>query len=322
MSPNPVRSLALALGALLVSTGCATTTRVPLTDAQRSSLGSVKTVAAVAQQEVAVSIVPSTAGAAFGLVGAIVDATTNKGRVKTAEEAAVPVRNALVGQEAPATLRAALSKELQGLPWLKGNAIEAKQLAPTTEAVTALVKESKTDLVLLVQVDHRLTPDFGAMVITAEVSLLGKPPPRDPNAPQTPENATPPPPPKLYFNTLWTQAPLPGWSPPSPPPVPTKEALDAAAQRWAADGGKLARRAFEGGIAELARMIAFDLAQGGPAGATSPAATYETPPGAKVVTAAGKFGVGVASGFVLREEKGRAWSRLGSGELTASGELF
>ena len=115
-----------------------------------------------------------------------------------------------------------------------------------------------------------------------------------------------------------------------------------AAQLWANNGGQNARRALNGGIAELARMIAFDLAQGGPPNATDPTATYDEPPGAKVLTTVGKYGTGSANGFVVREENGgdaravglglvgphgapcnwRSWLRLRSGELSSVGELY
>lgn len=309
----PQARVGALVAAVLLSTGCAGATRVVLTDSQRDQLGSVRTVGALSQQELGVSVVASTAGAGFGLVGAIISSSVTNSRVKDAEGAVVPVRNALVGYEPGGVLGAALKRELAPLPWLKKNTIEVVQLADSKPAIAELVKSSKTDMVLLVQTDYRLTPTFDALVVTATVSLL----PVKPAAPAQAQTADGEAAPKdelrrIYFNTVSTSAPLPSFT-------AGKTTTAEAANLWAENGGRSARRAIDGGIAEIARMIAFDLAQGGPSGA---AAAYDEPPGAKVLTAVGKHGTGTFSGFVVREENGRSWLRLHSGELNSVGELY
>ena len=311
------RAGALA-AAILLSTGCAGATRVVLNDAERAQIGSARTVGALSHQELGVSVVASTGGAGFGLVGAIIDSSVTNGRVKDAEAAVVPVRNALVGYEPGNALGAALTRELAPIPWLKRNTVEVRQLPDSKAAVADLVKASNTDVVLLVQTDYRLTPQFDAMMITAKVSMLAAKPAAPAQAQPAGDvepGSQPDGPKPIYFNTVSTSAPLSGFT-------AEKTTMAEAAQLWANNGGQNARRALNGGIAELARMIAFDLAQGGPPNATDPTATYDEPPGAKVLTTVGKYGTGSANGFVVREENGRSWLRLRSGELSSVGELY
>ncbi len=296
---------ALALGCLLASGGCATATRVALGDVQRSQIASVKTVAALSQQELGVAIVQSTAGASAGLIGAVIDSSVNNSRVKTAEAAAVPVRDALVTYDPSAAIGAALSRELRPIAWLKRNSIETRSVAGNKSAVAELVKKSGADMLLLVQTDYRLTPEFDALVVTAKVSLfpLTAPPPADAE-----EGGEPPAPAPVYFNTLTASTLLSGFQKGMP--------LDAAARLWAANGGQGARRALDGGLGEVARLVAFDLQQGAPE-----KAAYEPPAEAKTVEVPAKYASGNAQGYVVRTEGGRFWVRLRSGELNSAGTL-
>lgn len=304
-SSRPRALSALALGALLASTGCATATRVGLSDSQRAQVGSVKTVAALSQQELGVAIVESKAGAAYGIIGAVIDSSVNNSRAKTAEAAVVPVRDALVSYDAAAALGAALNRELRPVPWLKRNVVETRALPDTKAAVAELLKKGGADMLLLVQTDYRLAPDFGALVVTAKVSLLPRPAPSTADAE---EGGEPPAPAPVYFNTLTTSTLLPGFK--------KGMSLDDAARLWAANGGQGARRALDGGLGDVARMIAFDLQQGPPE-----KSAYEPPAEAKTVEVSANYASGNAQGYVVRTDGGRSWVRLRSGELSSVGTL-
>ncbi|HUL60753.1 MAG TPA: hypothetical protein VLU43_15840 [Anaeromyxobacteraceae bacterium] len=293
----------LALVFLQMTTGCAHAKRVALDEPQRNQIGSARTVASLSGQELGVSVVMSTGGAGFGLIGALVDSAVTNSRAKAAEAVAAPIRDALVDYDAGAALGGALKKELAPLAWLKKNTVDVRRVADTKEAVAELVKQSGTDVVVLVQTDHRLTPAFDAIVITAKVSVL----PRAPTQAAGDEGSGPAP---LYLNTISTAATLPGF-------VEARTTLEQASQLWADGRGRTARRALDGGMAELASMIAFDLAEHGPAGAS----LYEAPPDARQATVIGAYGNGTATGFVVREANGRAWVRLPTGELSAIGGL-
>ena len=304
----------LLLGALLLTTGCATASRVPLGEANAQRLKTVRPVVALSQQELKTSIVPSTSGVAFGLIGAIIDTSTNNSNAKSAEEKVIPVRNALIGWEARDVLRQALEREVVPVAVLKASKIEVRQLPDTKDAVAALVAGTKEDALFLLQTDYRLSPTFDRMVITAKATLI----PAQIAATEVEkaaateratagDNSGPKP---LYANTFVTSAALPGF-------VAGKTTMEEAAAMWAGERGRAARSALDGGVNELARMIAFDVVQAGPAGKIDPNATYDAPPDAKPVTSVGPQAVGRLDGFAIRQENGRVWLRASTGELAA-----
>jgi hypothetical protein len=297
---------ALVLGALLVATGCAGARRIPLASESSAKLQTVRPIAALNQQEIKTSIVVSNSGAAFGLIGALVDTAVNNSAAKTVETKVVPVRNALVGWDAGVALRAALEREVRPVTALKAGPIEVKQLPDTKDAIAALVAQTKADALFLVQADYRLTPSFDAVVVTAKVSLL---PCKAAAAPAPTEDASAEAPKPLYLNTFVTSAGLSGFAAATTP--------EQAAAMWAADGGRPVRVALDGSIDELARMIAFDVVQSGPAGASSPSEKYEPPADAPKLTSIGPYATGVLNGYPVRQEKGRAWLRVATGELAA-----
>jgi hypothetical protein len=300
---------ALAVAALLVSTGCATTKRVPLGEENAQRLKTVRPVAALAQQELKTSIVVSNAGAGFGLIGALIDTSVNNSAAKGAEAKVVPVRNALIGWEAGAALRAALEREVVPVALLHVGKIEVQQLPDAKDAIAKLVEGTKEDALFLVQTDYRLSPAFDRIVITAKASLLrAKLPPTSAEQDAAADGSEPKP---LYANTFVTSTALPGF-------VAGKTTLDEAAALWAAEQGRAARTALEVGMNEVARMIAFDIVQIRTAGPNPPEPKYEAPAGAATLTSVGPNAQGTLSGFAVRQEKGRAWLRASTGELAVT----
>jgi hypothetical protein len=279
-----------------------------LGEGQRAQIGSARTIGSLSQQELRISVVASSGGAQFGLIGALVDSAVTNSRVKSAEAAVVPVRDALVDYDAAAALGATLKKALAPVVWLKGNSVEVRPVAADPKAVMELVRQIGTNVVLLVQTDYGLSPTFDTMVITARVSLLPRPG-SGPAQPSESEDDKAPPP--LYFNTVYVTARLPGF-------VAGHTTLEDAAKLWALNRGQSARRALDGGMDELASLIAFDLEQAGPGDGSS---TYHGAAGAAEATVIGKYGSGAATGFIVRKASNRSWVRLRSGELCSSGEL-
>jgi hypothetical protein len=293
---------ALVLGALLVATGCAGVKRVPLAEADAQRLRTVRPVAALEQQELKTSIVASTSGAAFGIVGALVDSSRNNSAAKDAEAKVVPVRNALIGWEAGDALRAALAREVEPVAALHAGKFEVRQLADGKKGIATLVEGTNQDALFLVQTDYRLSPKFDRIVITAKASLLqAKLPLSAAEKAAMEEDKTTERKP-LYTNVFVTSAALPGF-------VAGKTTMDEAAALWAAEQGRAARSALDAGMGELAKMIAFDVAQAAPAAAAAPDAAK--------LTSVGPYALGVLSGAAVRQEQGRAWLRAGTGELAA-----
>jgi hypothetical protein len=290
-----------------MATGCATPLRVGLRDDRRTQIGSAKTIAALAQPEIGTSINEADSRGQFGIVGVVIDAAVNHSQSKTAEAAVVPVHDALVGYDPRHALGAALTRELGPLNWLKGNSVEVMQLGDSSpNAVAGLVKKSDRDALLLALCEYRLTPSFRTIVMTANVALYPRPAPHSSDgAAQAEDEATRP----LYFNEITASVTLPG-------KAVAKLTKDQAAKLWAENDGRRARRAIDVAIVELARMIAFDLDQ-------PPSESYAPPEGAKKMKVLGKdeLKVHVVTGYVVRQENGRPWVRLRSGELKSAGQL-
>jgi hypothetical protein len=290
---------------LLMATGCATPLRVGVTDDRRTQIASAKTISALSQQEIGTSINAADSHGQFGLVGTVIDAAVNNSQVKTVEASVVPVRNALIGYDPGLALGARLTRELGPLKWLKGNSVEVVQLGDSSPAAVAdLVKKSDKDAVLLALCEYRLVPSFRTIVMTAKVSLRPRPAPRSADGAAQAEDA---PPDVLYFNQITASVTL---------PPKAKLTRDQAAKQWAENDGRRARRALDVAIAELARMIAFDLDQ-------QPSKSYDPPEGAKKMKVLGKdeLKTHIVTGYVVRQENGRSWVRLRSGELKSVGHL-
>jgi hypothetical protein len=78
----------------VVLAGCASQPRHFLDPADRSPVGGREAVVLVPQGEIKTLIVASQAGAASGLVGAIVDVSVNQHRANAAEKSITPLRTA------------------------------------------------------------------------------------------------------------------------------------------------------------------------------------------------------------------------------------
>jgi len=284
-----LRATLLAL-AVVAATGCATPRRAPLLEGQRTRLDNVKTVASFARPELGVSIEVSKIETYFPGAGmpSLIDAPINAHRTRVAENAAAPIRQAIVDHDAGSALRAALEKELGSLPWLEGNVVELKKVTDTREGIAQAVQESGANYLLLVQVDHRFTPAFDAIVITARVSVL--------------EKATARP---LYLNTILTARRHPG--------LPAgKTPLELAARLWTDANGVGARHALDDGMAELAAMIAFDLTEAKDTGGN----LYDARGNPRAESVPNAYGADM-EGYVVREPNGRIWVRFKNGDLSA-----
>jgi hypothetical protein len=306
---------ALLLCTALLGSGCATASRVALSDAQRANVGSARTLASLGQKELDVSVVASTGGAAVGgLIGAIIDSAVTNSRGKTAEAAVAPIRDALVEVDAGAALKGALTTSLAPVPWLKGSAIELRSVKANREAMAEAVQQVGTDAVLMVQADYKMSPTFDAMNIGADVSLLPRATPKvaKPRTALDPPEEEAGPPAPLYANRVVVSVRLPGF-------VAGTTTLDEAAKLWASAPGQGARRALEGGMVELAQMIAFDLEQ---AGLKAGARLYEAPPGTNSMKVPSLYGNVDVSGYIEKAGAGRSWLRLASGNLVSVGFLY
>jgi hypothetical protein len=290
--------------ALALLAGCGQLHRTPLSDEYRKAITTSKAVGNLSQQEIATSIERSGYGAAIGgLLGAVVDTVVENNRAGDAEAGAAVLRDLLTGYDPRPIAKAALERELAKSTTLKGPAVELRQetkLDRTT--LTAFVDAAGTDAVLVMDLDYRLSPKFDFITVTGVASLL---PTRAAAAPVLKQLASTPsseqnlPSPLLYRGVFFSTFPAPTGS--------------AGIERWTADKGVAAKVAIEGGIAEVVRMVTWDLEQEGPKGAF-----YEVP-GARTQVVKP---FGLAQWLLLDTQDGRTWYRATTGELASVGESY
>ena len=286
----------------LFASGCASPSRVPLSPDKTSKISSSQTVVALSQAEIGTDINRSniTAATGGGLIGAIIDAGVNNYRAKNAESAAVPIRDALVKYDVGQTFTNALRAHVGEISWLSNTTVEAQQLTKDN-TITAIVKKSAADAVLVLNTDYRLTPNFESVRVTVTASL--HPRAAALNAGAKPSRGIPP---VIYFNTLSTTFPV-------SEEYKSGKSSEEVAKAIAADKENRLTKALDQSLEELASMLVFDLEQQAPANN----AMYKAPAGAQTRNAmyaqpAGTFPV---KGYVVKEQNGRAWVRLPGGEL-------
>jgi hypothetical protein len=298
------RSLAVLLSlAVTFLTGCVGPVRVPISSDSRTQLGEVKGIVGLQQQEIGTEINASNVSAATGggLIGAIVDASIDDARAKKAEAEVAPVRDALINYQPGSVLAADLQKALATVPSVNPSHIDVRQVIDL-DTTTKWIHGAGGASVLLVRLSYKLSPNFGSIIATAEVSLhaggdrLAKVVQSKPDLP-----------PLVYYNVLSSTDTLFGLS--------DSSTLDGIAKLWAANGGRPAQTTLDAELQELAAMIAYDLMAPSPPDGKS----YKAPETAELrqVPVYGMPGCPFQDGYTEHKENGRAWVRLPRGELSA-----
>ena len=291
----------LALGVMFLS-GCATSVRVPISSDSRTQLGAVIGIVGLRQQEIGTEINTSNVSAATGggLIAAIVDSSIDNSRAKKAESAVTPLRDALINYQPGNILAVDLQKALATVPGVSPSHVDVRQIIdPNTTA--GWINGSGGASVLLVNLSYKLSPNFGSIIVSAEVSLhaggsrLASVAQNKPNLP-----------PLVYYNVFSSTYTLFGLS-----DAPT---LDGMAKLWAANGGQSAQKALDVELQELAVMIAYDLTAPSPSDGKS----YKAPETAEIrqIQIYGTPGRPFQEGYIEHKTDGRAWVRLPLGQLS------
>lgn len=245
--------VAVLLSSLLLAACAALPPHQSLPPAARDGLTSTDVVEQVPQHEIYVFVPNSSAGAVAvgGILGALVDAGINDVRTSKAEAAVKPLRDALVGFDFDATLRASLKNSLSGLTWL--NAGEPRLVKEATpDSMDGLLAGSKAAAVLFAMADYRLDNDGRELTVALYTTMFpnsdalrafikGKPKPK----PLTAIENT------IYRNNLSYVTMLPG----------ATDDRDKNIAQWSADNGAAMRSALTAGSAKLAEILAYDLQQ-------------------------------------------------------------
>jgi len=166
------RCAALGL-ALAAFGGCATQPKHFIDAADRSPPGGREAVVMVPQGEIRGQVLASQAGAAFGLVGALVDTGINQHRANKAESAITPLRTEMsdysFDQQALASTQATLAQ----LDWL-GVRKTSFSKDTSKQNANAILDKSEAPEVLMAVYDYELTADFSAMQVNARFTISPK----------------------------------------------------------------------------------------------------------------------------------------------------
>jgi hypothetical protein len=319
MSRTSIRGLRGALIAALVAglAGCVTTTRTPLSDAHRAAIASTQVHSNVPQEELGTSIVISnistgSGGLLVALITSAIDAGVNNHRTNDAETAAAPIRSALMGLDTRAVVTKTLQEGITQNELFKGVAIVPHAEAKLDQAtfIRFVDSVSGTDAVFVVNFEYRLSPTRDAINVSAAATLL---PTKEAASPELKKVASAPPPQQFQFL-------------PCPPlyrvvlhsTVPAPQGEGTAEERWAANDGAAARKAIEGGVAEVVRMLMWDLQQPGPKGQSYVVVGHQ---GMKIPALPWQD----VLWYVLDSSgapEGRTWARSPSGDLASFGDAY
>lgn len=235
-----------ALGIVIaMMAGCASQPRHFLDPADRSPPGGREAVVLVPQAEIKTLIVASQAGAAFGLVGAIVDVSVNQHRANAAEKSITPLRTALIDYHFDQQALAATQLTVEKLDWL---AIRKTAFSKdnSKENTNSILDKSASPEVLFVLYNYELTADFSMMQVDARFSIYPKVAPKGQSNDSRikSENAA-------YSENFTYLVPLAG------------AGVDVAenCRLWSANNAEIARRALAQGINGVNALAARSLVQ-------------------------------------------------------------
>jgi hypothetical protein len=169
-----VSARCIALGIVLAAiTGCASQPRHFIEPSDRSPPGGREAMVMVPQGEIRAQVVASQAGAAFGLVGALIDTGVNQHRANKAETAITPLRTELSDYGFDQRALAATQATLAQLDWLSVRKTGFSKDTSKQNAM-AILDKSEAPEVLLAVYDYELTADFSALQVNARFTIDSK----------------------------------------------------------------------------------------------------------------------------------------------------
>lgn len=310
-------ALPTCVAALVFLAGCASpTNRVPLTPEVAGKLQSAHTRVVANQREVTAEITGSNvAGAAIGatsavpggfLVGALIgaiasgtDSVIENRQAKKAEELVTPIRDRLVEADTPKALAEAIRAQLAGLPGFDpANLVLDRDSQVKKETVKSWVEAAPGKNLLLVQANYSFSADFSTLTLGLSAAVLTADPTLSASGTSKSYKL-----PSLYENYLACRMRLKS---------PGLMADNAA--KWAHPDTDVRAR-FDEGVAELARLLAYDLRQGAVV-VDKKNAQYTVPVrGLGNAFVANGRGLPNAMAAYERSEGSRRWVRALTGEL-------
>jgi hypothetical protein len=217
----------------------------------KDKIASTEVVVPIQQSEIYVFVPVATAGASYGLIGALVDVSIDSIRTSKAEAAVKPLRDALVDYSFDKDLQGEIRTSLAALPFLGADGGRVVKEV-TNENLDRILSGSKADGVLFAAANYHLSNDADVLTVSLSVSLFpnndalrAMVKPHDKPSKSAPKtsmvNA-------LYRNVLVfeTRAPV----------APDRDHYIAV---WSADHGAPMRKALSLAATEMTKMLADDL---------------------------------------------------------------
>lgn len=168
-----MKKLTATLALSVLVTACATPREFNRVDpGARAHLQDMETVLFVTQEEIGTEINVSNMATATGggLIPALIDASVNADRTKKAEELVGPLRDKLIDYDFGAQLESAIEAELAETG-VEGAGSVDLQRAIDKNTMADRVGASVADAVMFINSTYKLTPDFDAVVATADVKV-------------------------------------------------------------------------------------------------------------------------------------------------------
>jgi hypothetical protein len=163
----------VAILSCLLMAACASqpSIHLPLSAAARTDMTSTDMVLPIRQSEIYVFVPTATAGASFGLIGALIDVGIDSSRTSKAETAVTPLRNALVDYSFDNALQDELKTSLPQVAWLHaGNVSVVRDVS--NDGLAKTITASKASAVFLVVADYRLSNDGDVLFVTLQAALM------------------------------------------------------------------------------------------------------------------------------------------------------
>jgi hypothetical protein len=229
----------------VVMAGCASQPRHFLDPADRSPVGGREAVVLVPQGEIKTLVVASQAGAAFGLVGAIIDVSVNQHRANAAEKSITPLRTALIDYHFDQQALAATQETVAKMDWL---AVRKTSFSKdiSKENTNSILDKTASPEVLFVSYSYELSADFTMMQVDARFTISPKVAPKGQSTDSRMklENAA-------YSENFTYLVPLAG----------AGEDVAENCRHWSDNNAEIARRALDQGIAGVNALAERGLVQ-------------------------------------------------------------
>ncbi|WP_348675107.1 hypothetical protein [uncultured Abyssibacter sp.] len=248
---------ALAIVALLVLfSGCVAQRPVFEPDIQ-TAIRDTGTTLIVDQEEINATYIVQNSSAATaqfgligGLIGAVVDASVNSTRAKTAEERVADIRNAILGFDFETTMQGHLDSSLTEVTWLHARPVEVLTNAQSSDDLDRLLRKETGDVHLFVSADYSIDAELNAARVSLEVIAV----PRSKTVREISGWTADRPPyvvrrTAIYQNTI-SYAAYMGL---------TSSDVEEREEHWIDNQGALLKKALETGINNVVRTLIVDL---------------------------------------------------------------